>query len=73
MPSLGPLLADVEKSMFFVIGVNFNGWSRKGGSLRITLNISEKEVRPKRRFGHPTSQIESSHILEHTEALSFFH
>ena len=26
------------------------GWSRKGGSLRTTLNIREKEVRPKNRF-----------------------
>ena len=27
------------------------GWFRKGGSLRTTLNICEKEVRPGRRFG----------------------
>ena len=30
------------------------GRSRKGGSLRTTLSIPEKKVRPKRRFGTPT-------------------
>ena len=29
------------------------GWSRKGGSLITTFSISQKEVRPKRRFGTP--------------------
>ena len=36
----------------------FYDWSWKGGSLRTTLSILEKEVRPKRRFGTP--QIENT-------------
>ena len=46
---------------------NNYGWSRKGGSLRTTLSILEKEVRPKRRFGSP-----NWHFVVYTPDFDFF-